>query len=109
MRKGAFALAATLVALICCSGGSTNLNILNYDRECPNASVCVLVATDACCGCPESAINSSSLTQYNADLAAAKMNCGGMSCSNMACPNLVPGCSGGVCTSEPAPSDAGTD
>jgi hypothetical protein len=106
MRKRGVLVA--VFVLVACSG-STAINIQNYDRSCNNATVCVAVQTDACCGCQTSAINKDALAQFQSDLAAAKSNCGGVSCQNMACQNLVVGCAAGVCVTEPAPVDAGGD
>jgi len=106
MRKGAFPVTVAVVAVAC--SGSTELNIQNYDRACTAASDCVVVATDACCGCPASAINMSSLAQYNADLSSAKNNCGNMTCPPVHCLTVVPACVGGVCVSE-LPPDSGAD
>jgi hypothetical protein len=107
MRKLVFLSWALGMGFAC--GGPTSLDIEKYDRTCGNLNDCVLVATDACCGCKSSAINVNSLTQYQADLASAKNNCGGVSCPNMTCANLTVGCAAGLCISMAPVADAGTD
>jgi hypothetical protein len=107
MRKALLSF-VTLLVIVACSSGSTAIDIEKYDRSCANLNDCVVVATDACCGCPIAAISTDSEAQYMTDLAAAKKNCGGMSCSNMACQTVVPGCAAGLCITQ-LPPDAGPD
>jgi hypothetical protein len=110
MRKLPFLVTFLLVALAC-SGGSTSIDITKYDRTCKNALDCVLVATDACCGCQTSSINSDSLAQFQSDLAAAKKNCGSTVCPPIQCVSVMAGCQAGLCISQMAspPMDASTD
>lgn len=103
--------ASTLIAIAAaCGGGSTSVDPLKYDRSCSNANDCVLVATDACCGCLTAAINVGSKSQYDADFAAAKNDCGTTPCPGAQCEAYAPGCSAGVCVvTQPPPVDAGAD
>ncbi len=98
------ALCALAIATAC--GGSSSLDVRDYDRSCKNANDCVLVATDACCGCLTSAINAGAQAQYAADLANAKKNCSATPCSGFQCVTTTPGCLGGVCIANDAIVDA---
>jgi hypothetical protein len=108
MRKLVFGLVAWM-ATIACSAGSTSMDLQKYDRSCTNLNSCILVATDACCGCPTSAINADSQAQFDADFAAAKKNCANVACPGISCPNVTVGCQAGLCITQNAVADAGTD
>jgi hypothetical protein len=108
MRKALVSSALSGVVIVACSGTSA-IDIEKYDRSCNNLNDCFVVVTDACCGCPNAAINVDAKAQYMTDLAAAKMNCGGVACPAIACIAVVTGCQAGLCITQAATIDAGTD
>ncbi len=108
---GSAALAAIVAVVFAACGGPTTLDVTKYDRTCNSSSDCAAVSTDACCGCPTSAINKSALSQYEADLSAAAKNCG--TCTEKPCAAVLAQCNAGLCTTPYGPDagqpDAGSD
>ena len=109
MRKILLFLAPAAAAIAAACSGSSSIDPEKYDRTCGNANDCVTIVTDACCGCPTAAINAKAESQYEADLAAAKQNCGGVSCPNIACQAVIAGCNAGLCVLTQPIVDAGAD
>lgn len=108
MRKLLLSMAVVAVIAAAC-GGSSSIDPEKYDRSCSNATDCVLIITDACCGCDTAAINVNAQAQYEADLAAARTHCDGVACPGFACQTVTAGCNGGVCVLTQPPADAGAD
>jgi len=104
-----FAFTGATIAMAC--NGPTGVDSRDYDRGCTAASDCVPIVTDACgCACDTAAINVSAESQYEADFAAAKQNCGGgTGTCGVECPTYGTGCSDGVCVLTLPTLDAGPD
>src|SRR5512144_2658975 len=79
------------VALGC--GGTTVVDVTEYDQSCQNDGDCALVVDgDICCGCPNAAINHSDLDRYQADLGECDAVC------TLACVGgVVAFCNAGTC------------
>ena len=68
------------LCLVACGGGTT-VSAASYPQACELDGDCAAVFQgDVCtpCGCPNAGILSTALSQYTADVAAMKMQCGPM-------------------------------
>src|SRR5512139_735479 len=96
MRPALFWPAALACAVACGdgTGGTTNVDVTEYDQSCNATEDCVVVKNgDICCGCPNAAINSKDLERYQDDLGECEAQC------DIACVgNYVALCDQGKCT-----------
>jgi len=57
-------------------GGTTNVDVTEYDQTCNATEDCVVVKNgDICCGCPDAAINRKDLERYQDDLGECEAVC----------------------------------
>ena len=73
-------LALSLLALCAC-GSSTEISAASYDQGCTSEVDCVPVFqgdTCAICACPNTAINTSQVARYEADVLSRRKACGPM-------------------------------
>lgn len=57
-------------------GGTTVVDVTEYDQSCQQDEDCVVVRDgDICCGCPNAAINVADLERYRDDLGSCSAQC----------------------------------
>ncbi|MBL9028154.1 MAG: hypothetical protein JNL21_38535 [Myxococcales bacterium] len=65
-----------LVGIGACGGGTTVVDVTEYDQTCEADTDCVVVRDgDICCGCPNAAINKGDLQAYEDDLGECDAVC----------------------------------
>jgi hypothetical protein len=102
------------VAGACSSGngnGSGIITLANYDTSCQRDDDCIAVKTGAvswCCGCDNSAINTSDHAKYLADFAEATTPHQVCSAACVTCSVETPACQSGTCALVPVSSACGS-
>jgi len=91
-------------------GGSGFISLANYDTSCQRDDDCVAIETGAvsgCCGCDNSAINTSDHARYLADFAEATTPHQVCNADCVSCPVEMPACRSGTCALVPVSSVCG--
>jgi hypothetical protein len=98
-------LASALALVLACAQKDT-LDPSVYDQACKTNADCVTVAVgiaeDACCSdCEASAINRTSLSKYQSDLASFCASLAGKCPTGLSCPLAPAVCTSGFCSTNP--------